>query len=152
MITAMEIIQKIEPHDQVLLDLLMVDRNQMTLIQIANRLKRSRLDVRGSIERLSAGGHIKKLQPYSKWCAVNYDYSCELAAKRPEEAVSEIDRLTEENKRLRDSLSGVLFAYESVVCDVAYMDRDNAYSAGYMCHSAVIAKQLLTELKGGEDE
>lgn len=113
--TAKEILEKVEAHDQPILDLLMVDRNEMTMIQLSDHFKRARLDMRGSIERLRAGGHIKKSQPYGKWYAVNYDFSSEVIAKRPDEAADKIARLTEQVEKLKSEKAKLLQLSERVV-------------------------------------
>ena len=100
-----DLLKEIGTHDKPILDLLMVDRNEMTKIQIANHFKRSRSDVGFSLERLKIGGHIKQAKyNYGKWYAVNYDYSIEIASKRPDESVSKIASLTAENAELRADL------------------------------------------------
>lgn len=113
--TAREIIESVDSHDQPILDLLMVDRNEMTLIQLADHFKRARLDMRGSIERLKAGGHIKKYQPFGKWYAVNYDFSSEVIAKRPEEYADKLKALEEENAKLKAEKAKLLQLSKRVV-------------------------------------
>ena len=101
-ILASDLLKKISPHDQPILDLLMVDRNEMTKIQLANHFKRSRSDVGFSLERLKIGGHINQAKyNYGKWYAVNYDFSEEVVAKRPGEAVEKINRMVEEVAELK---------------------------------------------------
>ena len=102
--TAKEILEKVEPHDQPILDLLMVDRNQMTTIQLANHFKRSRSDMRLSIQRLLAGNHIYQTNEYGRWAATNYDFSVEIIAKRPDEAASKIEALESELSNLKSDL------------------------------------------------
>ena len=85
-VTVKEILQRVEEHDQPVLDFLMSDRNGETLIQLAKRFKRSRNDVKWSIGRLKAGGHIRKsISNYGKWYAVDCDFLEEVVAKRQNE-------------------------------------------------------------------
>ena len=103
-----DLLKKISPHDQPILDLLMVDRNEMTKIQLANHFKRSRSDVGFSLERLKIGGHINQAKyNYGKWYAVNYDFSEEVVAKRPGEAVEKINRMVEEIADLKAAFEEV---------------------------------------------
>ena len=109
-----DLLKKIEPHDQPILDLLMVDRNEMTKIQLANHFKRSRSDIGFSLERLKIGGHIKQAKyNYGKWYAVNYDFSEEVVAKRPGEAVEKINRMVEEIAELKAMMQKTVAAIYS---------------------------------------
>ena len=101
--TAKEILEKIDSHDQPILDLLMVDRNKMTTIQLANHFKRSRLDMRLTIERLRISGHIYQAD-YGRWVATFYDFTSEVIAKRPEEAATSIKATEGELSKLKDDL------------------------------------------------
>lgn len=114
-----DILKKISPHDQPILDLLMIDRNEMTKIQLANHFKRSRSDIGFSLERLKIGGHIKQESRYGKWHAVNYDFSTEIANKRPEEVVKKTNRLEKEIAELkledkRSFFSGVAVSLQAI--------------------------------------
>lgn len=123
--TAKEILEKVETHDQPILDLLMVDRNKMTLIQLSNHFKRSRLDMRGSIERLSIGKHIYQTNEYGKWAATNYDFTREIIAKRPDEAASQMKALKEEVAKLKDEKAKLLQLSERVVYPALVLARQD---------------------------
>ncbi|CAH9016003.1 conserved hypothetical protein [Vibrio phage 217E38-1] len=113
-ILASDLLKEVDPHDQPILDLLMVDRNEMTKIQLANHFKRSRSDVGFSLERLKIGGHINQSKyNYGKWYAVNYDFSEEIISKRPGEAVEKINRMVEEIAELQAALELMILQFES---------------------------------------
>ena len=101
-----EILKEVCEHDQPILDLLMVDRNEMTTIQLANHFKRARSDMKMTIDRLKTGGHIKQGKyNYGKWHAVNYDFSLEVAAKRPNELVDKLTNLETDRKNAISKMS-----------------------------------------------
>ncbi len=88
-----EILNKVALYDQSVLDLLQERYEGYTLIQISDRLKRSRLAVYESIVRLKISKHIHNRDGYGRLSLVEYDFSEQIASKRPDEAVSKIKSL-----------------------------------------------------------
>ncbi|CAH9016592.1 hypothetical protein VP137E351_P0073 [Vibrio phage 137E35-1] len=115
MITAREILEKVEDHDLPVLNLIKSKQEGFTLIQVADHLKRGRTDVKYSIERLVIGKHIKCKAATRKYYDPNFDFLPECINKRPEEYAEKFRRLEEENAKLKAEKAKLLQLSERVV-------------------------------------
>ena len=97
---AEDILSKVSDHDMAVIKVLNERDSGFTKIQIAKKLKRSLEDVSHSIHRLKVSKHVKDSRYYGRVYLVDFDYSEQIANKRPDEAAMKIKQLQQDKAEL----------------------------------------------------
>lgn len=112
-------------HDKPVLDLMLTNAEGFTIIQVANKLKRSRLDVKKSFDRLVESAHLKQGAFYNKFYSPHYDYLPECVAKRPEHYADKIKALQERTEQLEQEIKNITqhahigLIFDWVICGIS---------------------------------
>lgn len=91
-VSAKELLKEISPHDQSVMDVLSERPEGFTIVQIADKLKRPRKDVKYSVHNLKIGGHVKNYPYYGRVCLVDFDFKKQVIEKRPHEYVEKLEQ------------------------------------------------------------
>lgn len=97
---AEDILSKVSDHDLSVIKVLNERDSGFTKIQIAKKLNRSLDDVSHSIHRLKVSKHVKDSRYYGRVYLVDFDYSEQIANKRPDEAAMTIKQLQQDRAEL----------------------------------------------------